>query len=207
MLGQPFQQFPCQVQAVMLGIRTFQPHQHPQSMGIVVPPAIGRHRLGQSIFARMAERRVTNVMCQTQGLGQILVQPQRARDHPADLRHLQRVREANAVVIAIGRDEHLRFRPQPPKGNRMNDPVAVTLIIAAGAARDRRFQRKFAPPAARRVAGQRSQHINGPALPCTGQSWTAAPPARHCHARGAPIQYNPARTALARPAPANASTA
>ena len=64
-------------------------------------------------------------------LGQILVQPQRARDRAADLRHLQAVGEPDAEMIAVGREEHLRLVAQPPERDRVDDAIAVALVIIA----------------------------------------------------------------------------
>ena len=63
----------------------------------------------------MAEGRMAEIMRKAQRLGQILVQPQRAGDHPPDLRDFEAVGQAGAVMIAIGRDEHLRLGLQPPE--------------------------------------------------------------------------------------------
>ena len=38
---------------------------------------------------------------------EVLVEAERAGDHPADLRHLEAVGQADAEVVAVGRDEHL----------------------------------------------------------------------------------------------------
>ena len=134
MLGQPFQQFPGQIQPVVIAIGAFQPHQRAQRLRIVIKAAARGQSGVQRIFPGMAEGRVADVMRQTQRLGQILVQSQRARDHPADLRHFQAVSEPDPVMIAIGRHKHLSLVAQPAKGDGMNDPVAVTLELAARAA-------------------------------------------------------------------------
>ena len=152
-LGQPLQQFPRQVQPVELAIGAFQPHQRAQAVGVVIEPAVSLHRRVQRFLAGMAERRVADVVRQAQRLGQVLVQPQRAGDHPADLRHFQAVGQPDAVVIAIRRDKHLGLVAQPAERDRMDDPVTVALIRAARAARNRFVSRKFSPPAARGIRG------------------------------------------------------
>ena len=45
MLGEAFQKVPCQVQTVMLGIGTFEPHDGAQRLGVVIEPAVALHRL------------------------------------------------------------------------------------------------------------------------------------------------------------------
>ncbi len=85
-------------------------------------------------FADVPERRVPEVVAEPDRLGQVLVEPQCARDGPGDLRDLERVREPRAVVVALGRDEHLRLVLQPPERLAVDDPVAVALQRRAQAA-------------------------------------------------------------------------
>ena len=49
------------------------------------------------------------------------------RDRARDLRDLECVREARAVVVALRREEDLRLVLQPPERFRMDDAVAVVL--------------------------------------------------------------------------------
>ena len=67
----------------------------------------------ERILAGMPERRVAEIMDQRYRLGEILVAAQRARQGAGDLRHLDRVGEPGAVVIALVGDEHLRLVLQP----------------------------------------------------------------------------------------------
>jgi hypothetical protein len=55
--------------------------------------------------------------CRTQHLG----------NAPGDLRHLERVREPGAVVVARRRKEHLRLVLQPSKGLAVNHAIAIAL--------------------------------------------------------------------------------
>jgi len=137
----------------MLAIGAFQPHQHAQALGVVIEPAPLAQGIVERFLSRMTERRVADIMGQAQRLGQILVQPQRPGDHPADLRYLKAVGQADAVMVAIGRDEHLGLVAQAPEGDRMDDPVAVALEIAARAAGERTLDRKLTPPAAGGIGG------------------------------------------------------
>ena len=50
----------------------------------------------------MAEGRMAEIVAERDRLGQILVQAERPCDRPRDLRHLERVRQAGAVVVALG---------------------------------------------------------------------------------------------------------
>ncbi|MEY3833470.1 MAG: hypothetical protein RLZZ130_948, partial [Pseudomonadota bacterium] len=45
----------------------------------------------------------------------------------ANLRDLKAVCQAHTIMVAVGRDEYLRFVAKPPEGNRMNDAITVTL--------------------------------------------------------------------------------
>ena len=60
-------------------------------------------------------------------LGQVLVQPQRPGDGAGDPARFEGVGEAGAVVVALRGDEDLGLVLEPPKGLRMDDPVAVAL--------------------------------------------------------------------------------
>ncbi len=55
-------------------------------------------------------------------------------DHPADLRDLEAVGQADAEVVAVGSDEHLGLAGEAAEGDRVDDPVAVALERAARAA-------------------------------------------------------------------------
>ena len=113
-------------------------------MGIVIEPA-GRVQRGvERLLAGMAERRMAEIVRQRQRFGQILVEPQRAGDDPRDLRDFEAVGQPHPVVIAVGRDEHLGLVAQAAEGDRMDDAVAVALVIAARTAGQRALERKFA---------------------------------------------------------------
>ena len=89
----------------------------------------------QRVLAAMAERRMAEVMGQAQRLGQVFVQPQRPGHRPPDLRHFDRMGQANAEMIAVGRDEHLRLVAEAAEGDRMDDAVPVALEDIARPAR------------------------------------------------------------------------
>ena len=88
----------------------------------------------EHVLADVAERRVAEVVAQPDGLGEVLVEPQRARDRARDLGDLERVGQPRAVVVALGRDEDLRLVLQAPEGLGVHDPVAVALQRRAQAA-------------------------------------------------------------------------
>ena len=125
--------FPRQVQPLFIGpvpgAAVLQDLHRAQALRVVPEPSVDRHRLVQGLLARVPERRVAEVMPQDDRLGQVLVQPDRPRDRPRDLRHLQGVGQARPVVIAFGRDEHLRLVHQAAEGLRVDDAVPVALEL------------------------------------------------------------------------------
>ena len=100
---------------------------------------------------------MADIVGEAQRLGQIFVQTQGAGQDTADLRDFDAVRQAGAVMIAIGRDEDLRLGAQAAEGDRMDDPVPVALELAARsahfAARDVVRYGKFPPAREGRVRG------------------------------------------------------
>jgi hypothetical protein len=79
----------------------------------------------------MTERRMTEIMSQTDCLDQVFVEAQGTRYSTRDLGHFQRMCQARAIVIALWRDEHLRFVFQPTKRFRVQDAIAVALKTAS----------------------------------------------------------------------------
>ena len=73
----------------------------------------------------MAEGRVPDVVAHGHRLDEVLVQPERARHRAADLRDLEGVREARAVVVADRREEHLCLVLEPAERLAVDDAVAV----------------------------------------------------------------------------------
>ena len=57
--------------------------------------------LVDDLFAGVAEGSVAQIVPQRDGLGQILVEPQRPGDGAGDARHLEGVRQPGAVVVAL----------------------------------------------------------------------------------------------------------
>lgn len=81
----------------------------------------------QNFFAEMAKRRVAKIMAQSDGLDQVFIQGQRARNRARDLRDLERVRHTRAEMIAFGNEKHLAFVFQAAECARMHQAVAITL--------------------------------------------------------------------------------
>ena len=83
----------------------------------------------------MAEGRVAEVVGERQGLGEILVQPERPRQCARDLGNLDRVGQPGPVVVALIHKENLCFLLEPTKCCGMDNAVAVALEFGAGRAR------------------------------------------------------------------------
>src|SRR5918997_494958 len=92
-----------------------------RSPGALAPGAV------EHVLADVAERWVAEVVAEPDRLREVLVETQRAGDRARDLRGLERVRQPRAVVIALGRDEHLRLVLEPAERLAVDDPVAVAL--------------------------------------------------------------------------------
>ena len=100
-----------------------------QALLVVIEPA--GDELVQDALAGVPERRVTEIVTERNRLGQLFVQPQHLGDGPRDLGHLQRVREARAIVIARGREEDLGLVLQPSERLAVDDAIPIALEAGA----------------------------------------------------------------------------
>jgi len=105
----------------------------------------------EHLLARMPERRVSEVMAQCTGLGEVLVDPEGARHRPGDLRDLERVREARAVMIAFERNENLGLVLEAAERARVDDAVAVALVLRPVVVRFPFLGDRIPPDGARRT--------------------------------------------------------
>src|ERR1700722_1418720 len=87
----------------------------------------------QRFLTDVPERRVPEVVAEPDRLDQILVECQRARDSARDRRHLERMGQARAVVVAERCHEHLRLVCQAPERLAVHDPVSIALKRGAQA--------------------------------------------------------------------------
>ena len=149
-------------------VQALQHVDHPQRVLVVPEPAaeaLARAAV-QHVLADVAERRVAEVVPEPDRLREVLVQPQRPRDRARDLRRLQRVGEPRAVVVALGRHEHLRLVLEPPERLAVHDPVAVAL--------ERRAQTPQSSSGARAIrgigaGGERREPLGLPRLLARGE--------------------------------------
>jgi ribosomal protein L35AE/L33A len=89
------------------------------------------HQFVERRLAAVAEGRVADVVAQGQRLAEGLVERQRVADAARHLRDLQGVRQARAVVVALGIDEDLGLVHQAPETGAVHDPIAVALPAGA----------------------------------------------------------------------------
>src|SRR3546814_3495351 len=99
-------------------------------MSVVVEPTFIHHRRLQRILAGVAEGWMADIVREAQRLGQILVEPERSRDRPPDLRDFEAVRQPDAKMVAVGRQENLRLVTQPAdrKSTRLNPVTNAHLV-------------------------------------------------------------------------------
>src|SRR5262249_28792244 len=104
------------------------------------------------------ERRMTEVMRKTDGLGQGFIEPQSQSSRARDLRYFDRMCDAGAIQVALMVDEHLRLVDETAKRIRVDDPIAIALKLAA----ESRFRLRIAtaarPCIVRGVWCQRTYH-------------------------------------------------
>ena len=151
MLDQAFERFPGEVEAVIRRVAPLEPRDDPQRLGVVVEAAVTRHARFEHVLAGMAEGRMAKVVREGQGLGQILIEPERARKRTGDLAHLDGMGQARPKMIAFVIDEDLRLVLEPAERGRMDDPVPVALEFASR----RRYGFGIKPaPASPGVAGK-----------------------------------------------------
>ena len=130
-LGQTLAHFPGKVQSGEAGIFLLQLLDHAQALAVVLKPAVIFHQLVQYHLAFVPERGVTEVVRQRDGLRQVFVQLQSPGDVAGDGGDFDGVREPRAQMVASAVEEDLRFVFEPAKRARVNDAVAVALIMCA----------------------------------------------------------------------------
>ena len=131
MFHKPFQCFPCQIQPIEGRVAAFELGDDSQRLGIVVEAAVRRHDVVEHILARVAERRVAEIMGERKRLGEIVVEAERPGQRSRDLTDFERMGEPGAEMVALMRDKDLGLMGKPAEGRAMNDTVAVTLKFRA----------------------------------------------------------------------------
>src|SRR6266404_4472905 len=127
-----FANFKTEIQAGKIEVALFELLDDAQRVQIVIEMAAVRaHQFVELSLAGMPERRMADVVDESESFGELGVQAQRGSNGARDLRHFQRVRQAVAEVVGIARGEDLRFGFETPEGSRVNDAVAISRISAA----------------------------------------------------------------------------
>ena len=73
----------------------------------------------------MTERWMTEIVCECQGLRQVLIEAKRACKRAGNLDDFQSVRQPRPVMTTFVIDEDLRLVGKPPERRGMDDPVTV----------------------------------------------------------------------------------
>lgn len=95
----------------------------------------------------MAKRRMTEIVAESAGLREVLIEAKRARQRPRNLGNLKGMGEAGAIVVPFVVDEDLGLVGEPPKRRGMDNAVAIAAEIVAR--RTRRLIMKTAATCAR----------------------------------------------------------
>ena len=115
-LDEAFERLPGEIQPVESGVAPLERGHRAQRLRIVIEAAAGSEAAIERTLAGVAERRVAEVVGERQRLGEVLVEPERARERAGDLGDLQRMGQPGAEVIALVEDEDLGLVGQPAEG-------------------------------------------------------------------------------------------
>ena len=126
-LDDPLSNLPREIQAGKIRIALLQDVHDAHALRVVLEAAVLLHQPVQDLLAGVTERSVAEVVGERDRLGQVLVEPESARDRARDLGRLHRVRQAGAVVVAFVVHEDLGLVLQPAKRRAMDHTVAITL--------------------------------------------------------------------------------
>ena len=121
-----------QVEPVEGGIAPLELGDDAQSLAVVVEAAMLGHAGVKRVLAGMPEGRVAEIVAKRDRFGKVVVEPERPGECAGDLRHLDRVGETGAEMVALVIDEHLRLVGETAEGGRMDDAVAVALELGPG---------------------------------------------------------------------------
>ena len=153
MLGEALERLPGEVEAIEGEVLALEVHDDAQALGVVIEAAVVAHGAVERALAGVAERRMAEIVGERERLGEILVEAKLAGDGARDLRHLEAMGQARAIVVALVEDEDLRLVDEAAEGGRVEDAVAVALEGAAG--------RAFGLGIAAAARGDRARGIGG----------------------------------------------
>ena len=127
-----FADFEGQVQAAKGSVANLKVFDDAQRVEIVIEEeSMLPHDRVQGLLACVPERRMPDVVDQSQRLDQINVQVQGARKSARNLRNLKRVGQPVAKVIGVAAGENLGLGFEAAEGTRVDNPVTVALEVVA----------------------------------------------------------------------------
>ena len=122
MLGDAVAHLPREVQPAAVVLEEID---DAKALHVVIEAA--RHQLVDDFLAGVPERRVAEIVPESDRFGQLFVEAQHFGDRPGDLRDLERVRQARPVMIAGRREKHLCLVLEATERLAVNDAVAIAL--------------------------------------------------------------------------------
>lgn len=132
MLDDAFADFESEIQAGIFEVALLELLDDVERVQIMIEAvAVFAHAQVEQFFAGVAEGRVTDIVNQREGFGEIGIEFQSAGDGASNLRDFERVGEAIAKMIGVARGENLRFGFQAAEGAGVNYAVAVAGVIFA----------------------------------------------------------------------------
>ena len=102
---------------------------HSHALFVVFEPA--RIQFVERALTVMTERRMSQIVSQSDSLGQILVQPHGSGDSPRYLRDLKRVSQPRPVMVGFRDKKYLRLMFKPPERVAVYNSVTVALGFRA----------------------------------------------------------------------------
>ena len=131
MFPETFADFPREVEAGEAGILLLQFLDDAEALVVVVEAAVRAHQAVERLLPLVAEGRVPEVVRQSDGLGEVLVQAERAGDVPRDRGDLHGVGEPGAEMVAAAVEEDLGLVLQAAEGAAVDHAVPVALELRA----------------------------------------------------------------------------
>ena len=98
---------------------------------VIEATAVRGHQFVELAFARVAKRRVADIVNKSEGLGELGVQAERGGNGTGDLRDFKRMGQAIAEVVGIAGGEDLCFGFETAESAGMDDAVAVARVVTA----------------------------------------------------------------------------
>ena len=131
MLGKAFADLEGEVQAGERGVFLLEALDDAEALAVVLEPAVVAHELVEGVLTLVAVGGVAEVMSEGDGFGEVLVDAEGAGDVAGDGGDLHGVGEAGPQVVAGAVEEDLGLVFEPAEGARVDDAVAVALVLGS----------------------------------------------------------------------------